>query len=304
MWLCGWILILLIPFSTWCFASTEIEIAVIFSSDIDPYQQSYKGFKDYIAGEEITPLISTHYLQKQSPEIIIQQILTENPDLVLTIGPQATILAEKEIRKIPVIFSMILNYREINNSNSTGVYLDVPARVKLNYIKKILPDAKRVGVIYSSKSSHVFNDIFMECNKMNYKLIGKKVSTSKEFKNAFKEISGKIDSFLMIPDTKVYFSQSVKYLLLEGIRRKLPVIGLSSTYTKAGAFASLESDYYESGKQAATIALKIINGSKPASIKPIDPVHVKLSINLLVAERLGILIPSHIRKESSEVFGK
>ena len=307
LWHCGWILILLIPFCTWCFASTQAKIAVIFSSDIDPYQQSFKGFKAFFAEESTNPLVSEYYLERQPPGLIIRQILTETPNLVLAIGPQATMLADKEINKIPLIFSMILSYREFNNSNFTGVYLDVPARIKLEYIKKILPDTERIGVIYSSTSDPVFNKILIECNEMKYKLISRKVNSGKEFKDAFKDISEVIDSFLMIPDTRVYFSQSVKYLLLEGIRKKLPVIGLSSSYTKAGAFASLESDYYESGKKAGTIALRIINGTKPISIEPIEPIepdHIKLSINLLVAERLGILIPSHIIEESSEVFGK
>jgi putative ABC transport system substrate-binding protein len=296
--------LLLILFSSWCVASTQTKIAVLFSSDIKPYQESFEGFKDFFADEETTLLVSEYHLEKQPPELIIQQILTANPDLVLTIGPQATMLAKKEIKKTPVIFSMILGFRNINNPNFTGVYLDLPSRIKLENLKRILPEAKRIGVIYSSKFAPVVSKILMECDEMKYQLIGRQVRTGKEFKEAFKDICEKIDYFLMLPDTKIYIKQSVKYLFLEGIRRKLPIIGLSSAFTKAGAFASLESNYYESGKLAGSIALMIKNGANPSNILPIEPEHAKLSINLLVAERLGISIPSHIIEESSEVFGK
>ncbi len=304
MWLYVVILSLLILSSTCCYASTQAKIAVIFSSDMKPYQQSFRGFKDLFAEEKITLLISEYYLQKQSPQIVIQQILEENADLVFVIGPQATILAKKKIRKIPVVFSMILQFRDIDNPNFTGVYLDVPAKIKLDYLKSILPEAKRIGVIYSSKFAPVVSKILMECNEMKYQLISRQVRSGKEFKDAFKDISGEIDYFLMVPDTKIYTKQSLKYLFLESIRRKLPVIGLSSAFTKAGAFASLESNYYESGKLAGSMALRIKSGINPNSIEPIEPNHIKLSINLLVAARLGISIPSHIIDESSEVFGK
>lgn len=300
----GWILILLIPFSTCSFASTQVKIAAIFSSDINPYQQSFNGFNNFLSSKEITLLVSEYHLKKQTPEIVIQQILAENPDLVLVIGPQATMLAMEKIKKIPVIYSMVLDWREINNPNFTGVYMNVPVRIKLEYLRKILPDAKRIGVIFSSKFDPVVNQILIDCNEMKYQLFARKVNSGKEFKDAFTDICGKIDLFLMVPDTKIYFKQSVKYLFLEGIRRRLPIIGLSSAFTKAGALASLESNYYESGKLAGSMALKIINGTKPNSILPIKPEHAKLSINLLVAERLGILIPAHIIEESSEVFRK
>ena len=302
--LCGAILLLVIISSSFCFGSTQTKISIIFSSDIKPYQQFSRGFKLFFAEKNITPLISEYYLDRQTPEIVIQRILMGNPDLVLTIGPQATILVNQKIRTVPVIFSMILDYREIKNPNSTGVYLDVSVKTKLEYIKMILPDVKRIGVIYSSKSISTYNKILEECDKMKYQLISRKVSSCKEFKSAFQKINGKIDTFLMVPDTKVYFDQSVKYLLLEGIRRKLPVIGLSSAYTKAGAFASLENNYFESGKQTGAMSLRIIHGTKPSRITPANPEHVNFSINLLVAARLGISIPSHIIEKSSEVFGK
>ena len=302
--LCGGLLILLILFPSWCYASTQAKVAVIFSSDIEPYQQSWNGFKDYFREKKVTLIVSEYHLERQMPDLIIQQIAREKPDLILTIGPQSTMLAKKKIKKIPVIFSMILDYREIDNPNFTGVFLDVPSRIKLEYIKRILPDVKRIGVIYSSKSIPVFREILLGCNEMEYQLISRKVNSGKDFKNTFKDISPQIDSFLIVPDTKIYFNQSIKYLLLEGIRRKVPVIGLSSAYTRAGAFASLESDYYESGRQAGEIALRVNEGEKPYNITPAAPGRTKLSLNLLVAERLGITIPSDIIEESSEVFGK
>jgi len=109
---------------------------------------------------------------------------------------------------------------------------------------------------------------------------------------------------LMIPDPKIYFPRSVEYLLLESLRKRFPVVGLSRLYTKAGALLSFDCDYKDLGRQAGEIALRILDGENPADIQPQRPGKIKFSLNLLTAERLGIKIPSVIITEASEVFGK
>lgn len=298
------LLLLLIFSSNWCFASTKTKVSVILSSDIEPYQQAWNGFKEFYDENNISLNTSEYHLSRLKSDLIIHQLVQDNPDIVFTIGPQALRFAMEGINNIPVIFSMVLNNGIIYNSNFTGVYIDVPFSIKLKHIKEILPDLKKIGVIYSPKSTPIFNDILKGCNEIGFQLIGRKVSSRKKFKDAFGDISKQIGCFLMIPDTNIYFQQSIKYLILEGLRKELPIIGLSSSYTKAGAFVSFESNYHDTGKQAGEIAFRVLKGESLENIPPVRPRNVKYSLNLLVAERLGISIPSNIIKKSSEVFGR
>ncbi|HLG30964.1 MAG TPA: ABC transporter substrate-binding protein [Candidatus Brocadiales bacterium] len=298
------VLLIIILSSNWCFASTQANVSVIFSSDIEPYQQTWEGIKKVFKEMEISLNYSEYHLERQKPDLIFLQITEENPDVVFTIGPQSIILAKEKVKNNPVIFSMVLNPEEIINSNITGVSLDIPISIKLKYIKRILPDVKVIGVIYTSKTIPVYKEMLQSCKEQGFQLIGKEIRSGKEFKDAFEDVSRQIDSFLMIPDTQIYFQQSIKYLLLEGLRKKLPIIGLSSAYTKAGALVSFDNSYRDIGKQAGEIALRVLEGEKPENIAPARPRTIQFSLNLLVAERLGITIPSDIIKESSEVFGK
>ena len=298
------VILILILSSGRCFASTQANVSVIFSSDIDPYQQTWEGIKKVFEEKKVSLNFSEYHLERQNSDSISLQITQENLDLVFTIGPQASKLVKNKIKDIPVVFSLVLNPEEIINTNITGVSLDMPITVKLKYIKRILPDVKKIGVIFSSKSIPVYEEILHGCEAMGFQLIGQEIRSGKEFKDAFEDISRQIDAFLMIPDTEIYFQQSIKYLLLEGLRRKLPVIGLSSAYTKAGAFVSFDNSYSDIGKQAGEIALRVLAGEKPENIAPARPRTIQFSLNLLVAERLGITIPSDIIKESSEVFGR
>lgn len=108
----------------------------------------------------------------------------------------------------------------------------------------------------------------------------------------------------MIADTTLYLPQVTEYLLLESLRAKFPVIGLSSCYTKAGAVLSFDCDYKDLGRQAGEISLRILQGENPSNIPIARPEKIKFSLNLSAAERMNIKIPDSIIKQASEVFGK
>ncbi|MDI6781842.1 MAG: ABC transporter substrate-binding protein [bacterium] len=292
-------------FSQWCFAAEEAAaVAVIFSSDIAPYQQAWQGFKEFFEKRKIAIKVYEYNLKHQELEAIYSQVKKQKQDIILTLGSGASKLARQRITHTPVVFSMVLNPEEIVSSNITGVSLSIPAIIQLREIKRLLPQVKKIGTIYSHGTLHMYNEISQACGELDCQLISRKVSSGEDISQALKSISGEIDCFLMIPDTKIYFPKAVEYLLIEGLKRKFPVIGLSSYYTRAGALVSFECDYYDIGIQAGEIALKILGGQSPADILPVKPGRVTFSLNLLVAEQLGIEIPRAIIKQASEVFGK
>ncbi|MBU1486777.1 ABC transporter substrate-binding protein, partial [bacterium] len=235
---------------------------------------------------------------------VFSKIRSERPDVVFTLGTRASKLAKEGLEYLPVVFSMVLDPGMIVGPNITGVSLDIPAGMKLKEVKRILPDIKRIGLIYSPGTISKYREISQVCRELDLQLITRKIDDRKDLPGALKGISRQIDCFLMIPDPKIYFPKSVEHLLLESLRRKFPVIGLSSFYTKAGALISFDCDYKDLGRQAGEITLKILDGEKPANIQPQKPRKIKFSLNLLAAQRLDIKIPSAIVEEASEVFGK
>ncbi|MGR3218889.1 MAG: ABC transporter substrate-binding protein [Candidatus Anammoxibacter sp.] len=300
-------LITLILFQTFfiasCFGAGGAVVSVIFSSDPEPYQQAWKGFKDVFKESKFSIFVSEYSLKESKPDLIIPQIIKENPNIVYTIGANASKLAITN-QISPVVFSLVLNPDVFSNSHVTGASLNIPFSKKLNNIKKVFPNVKRVGVIYSHGSTHMYNEISNACDEIGFQLVGKKIDSKKEFPRALKEISKRIDILVMIPDQTIYFLQSIKHLLIESVKKKFPVAGLSSFHTKAGAIISFESDYRDMGRQAGEIAFRILKGENPVDIPASRPRKVKYSLNLLVAERFGIKIRPEIIKEASEVFEK
>jgi len=290
--------------TAWCHAAERVVISVVFSSDIEAYQQAWKGFEKFLADRKVSLWVSEYNLKEEEPAEVYSRINKEKPDMVFTLGTKASKLAKEKTKDIPVVFCMVFDPQKITGSKITGVSMEIPAKIKIKGVKKILPGARKIGLIYSSESTAAYEEISQVCSQMGLKLIGKKIDSEKELPGALKDISPQIDCFLMIPDSKIYFPKSVEYLLLESLREKFPVVGLSSVYTKAGALFSFDCDYNDLGRQAAKITLRILNGERPADVGPSIPTRTKLSLNRLVAERLGIKIPSQMIKEASEVFGE
>jgi len=288
------------------YAGESIEITVIKSRDLRPYTIVSRAFKDHLNELNTDARIRECTLKGRRADdllVIRAKIKAETPDLVLTLGTPATKLAQEVVKDVPALFTMVLDPKA-GNVSPPGVVIDISPEVKLRQLKRILPNAKRVGLVYSDKSVSAYQKIAQAGARLGFEVICEKIGSGKELPEGFEDISWRIDCFLMIVDSKIYFRKSVEYLLREALSKKIPVVGLSSAYTKAGALISFDCDYEDLGKQTGEIALKLLSGVKSSDIGFVGPRRIDFTLNLAVAERLGIRIPANIRREAREVFGK
>jgi len=293
-------------FASSAYSGEKIAITAIKSRNIAPYNTALRGFRDYLNRQGIDAHITEFSLEgKEKDELsyIREEIKSKKPDLVLTLGTPATKIAQEISKDIPVIFTMVLDPNG-SKISPPGVSMDIPPEIKLRNIKRVFPDAKRIGLIYSADSIRAYEEVSEVCGRLGFQLIAKKIDSRKEFPDAFEYLWWQIDCFLMIPDSKIYFPDSVKYLLAEGLRKKIPIIGLSSSYTKAGALISFDCDYEDLGEQAAEIAFDILAGKNPVKTEFVKPRKTDISLNLLAARKLEIKIPSEITKAAREVYGR
>ncbi len=300
---CGIIFFLILSTGI-CSAVEQVTVSVVFSSDIEPYRQSYEGFKTFFDEKKAVLSVSKHNLEKENAEAVCSQIKKERPDIVFVLGTKALQLAREKINDAPIVFAMVLNPGTITDSNIYGVLLDIPPEIKLKNIKIILPDKNNIGMIYSPQSDILHQDVLHACTGLELKLVSKKINSRKGFPDVLEDISPQIDCFLMTPDTDIYFPKVAEHLLRTSVKNKFPVIGLSSTYVKAGALIAFDCDYEDLGRQAGELALGILSGEKQVNTQFVKPRKVKLSLNLLTAKILGITIPPEIINQASEVVGK
>jgi len=278
-------------------------IAVIFPSDIEAYRQAWEGIQDHLKERGVSLWASEYVLDRQDEAEIFSTVNDEKPDAVVAMGTKVSLLARERVNKdIPVVFCMVFDPQTLVGPNITGASMVIPDDLQLREIRKVLPNVKKVGLIYSPNSASRYQQLLTSCQVLGFHLVARMIDSGEDLPEALEEVYRKVDCLLMIPDSQIYIPKSSEYLLLESLRKKFPVVGLSSFYTKAGALFSVDCDYQDLGRQAAQILLRILDGDTPKHIKPSIPRKVNLSLNLVTAERLGITIPPGIVKDAKEVF--
>jgi putative ABC transport system substrate-binding protein len=271
------------------------DILVVQSLSIKPYNDAIRGFKS-VCPARTASLISADL----DAADIAGRVQKESPDLILAVGMDA-LEKVRNISDVPIIYLMVLNPRPFvqDNPSITGVSMYVQAEKQLAAFRQVLPHASRVGILYDPAKSGTF---VQKAQKIaaatGIELVTRKVQNSRDAATALDGMKGKIDTLWLLPDTSVVNPGTIDLLLLSAIEYRIPVFTFSEKYTEKGALFSLEVDAAEAGRQAGDMANRILNGTDVSRIDKADARGGILSINLIVAKKLGLTVTNSVVRQS------
>jgi len=84
-------------------------------------------------------------------------------------------------------------------------------------------------------------------------------------------------------------------------KARIPLMGFASGQIRNGAFMTLSRDFYDNGVASGRLAMRVLNGEKPAQIPFECVTKIRSGVNLIVAAELGITIPEPLVKNADEV---
>lgn len=281
----------------------QVRASIILSNDAGPYLQALAGIKaSFLPNRGVR--FSEYNLKTEHSSLIVDAVSHEKPQVLFVLGTPALTLAKEKFAETPTIFCMTLASKETSAANLTGVTLDIPLMEKLSKVREVAPDMKKIGIIHSAAFSISAQEVARLQESLGIKLVLRKIESEKSLPDALEDIQWQIDLLLMVPDSNIYSSHSVYYLLQESAKTLFPVVGLSSYYTKAGALFSIDCDYVDLGRQSAEIAMRVLAGEPPSGILPESPRRMSYSINTAVSKRMKIDISNETLKKAGEVFGQ
>ena len=287
--------------------SESLTACVLLSRDLEPHRQALQGFTKKLLEMGIELSIDEYVLDgdKEMEEKIAQRAFQKKPDFILALGSRAAAIGKKLSPGIPVVFANVLNPRAsglIKDFSSppdliSGASLDIYPREKLKVLKSLLPDAKRIGILYHSPSLEpLIHEIQAEAEDNGFSVQAIKLKDLGQMPEALEDLISKIDVFWMVADTDIFNPQSTRYILLQTLRSRIPFIGLSPSYVKAGALFCLYWDSVDIGEQAAALVPKIAGDHLPAPVPVTRPRRTTLHINKHVASNLKIRIPTTLKE--------
>jgi putative ABC transport system substrate-binding protein len=108
----------------------------------------------------------------------------------------------------------------------------------------------------------------------------------KEMLDALQGLRGQVDLVWCLPDRALYSPASITALILASIRNRLPLIGFSEGFVKAGAPVGFYASYREIGVQTAEAVRRFQEGRPPREKEA--PRTIKTAVNERVLRLLGI----------------
>lgn len=281
-------------------------LTALISHGSPPYEAVLHAFQEYLTGQGGTMDMDICNLDGKdvAPPQLLEAAARQQGGLILSLGSMATRMAVREVRSLPIVAGLILNDEDIKGKpNAVGVVLDFPLEVQFQWIKKILPECKNIGVLYNpARNSEKIASAVKTASSMGLTLHAQAVQTPSELPSSLEYLASRVDALWGVPDETVFVPHTAKSILLMSFRNRIPLIGLSNEWVKAGALYSLEWNYRDLGTQCGELALKLLRGAKANAIPPTFPRKVEYSLNLKTAAHMKITIPESLLQGAQQVY--
>ena len=272
-----------------------------------------EGFVDelakqgYIEGKNIEIDLQNAQGEQRNLKTISQQ-LAESSDVVLAIAtPSAQSLANTT-QTTPVIFSAVtdpvsaklVESREHPGGNVTGTSDQSSDAIstQINLIKKVLPKAKTIGILYtqSEPNSVVQKDEAKRLlEEKGFSVVEKTILDSNNVKAAAESLMAEVDMVFVPTDNII--SSTMETVKQVSIKHKVPVFGGSTEMIAVGGLYNYGTNYEELGRQTARMLIRVLKGEKPENIAVELPEKLELHTNKKMADALGIDISKLEGKE-------
>lgn len=243
---------------------------------------------------------------------IARKFVGENHDVIVAIATPSAQTAAAATRNIPLVFAAVtdpvgarlVKSLEKPGKNITGVTDMLPIKQHLELVKKVVPSATRIGVLYNpgeANSVSLLSLVEAIAPELDLEITKSAVTKTSEVLGAARSLVGKVDAIYLPTDNTVI--SAVEAVVKVGKQNKLPVIAADTDTVKRGAIAALGFNYYDVGRQAGSIVSRILNGEKPGDIDVEGVEKTELYLNPSAADAMGVTLSPALINAAKEIVG-
>lgn len=233
-------------------------------------------------------------------QTIASKLVNDGNDLILSIATPAAQAVAGATSDIPVLVTAVtdpaasdlVESNDAPGGNVSGTSDLTPVKEQISLLKKILPEAKTVGILFASAESN--SEIQAKMAKEAIEAEGMTavdytVSSSNEIQTVVTSMVGKVDAIYAPTDNTIAAGMTTVAMVAN--ENGLPTICGEEGMVKAGGLATYGIDYFELGYLTGQQAVKILKDGEDISKMPIEYLPAekcKLSVNEETAKTLGI----------------
>ncbi len=276
--------------------AAESPVYLLLSSERPYYQEVSAVFQKALAEQLDAPTVHVHGLD---------QTLRMAPNsTVVAVGSKAS---EHALRRFPDedVLSLLmpaaawdeLCSRLPGTGRRAAVVIDQPLQRSVALAKLLVPSAKRVGAVFGSVSVASKPLLYDAVQRSGMELIYADLSIDDNPVGVLSPLVQQADLLITVADRAVFNKSVAKWLLYLSFRQKVPVIGFSQSYAKAGALAAVYSSPDNIGHHGAELLAFLLTSEEGAAMqaqkwRTYFPKYYTLEVNREVARALNITVPT------------
>jgi putative ABC transport system substrate-binding protein len=162
---------------------------------------------------------------------------------------------------------------------------------RLEVFLQLVPGLKQVLLPYEATDTHTIAEVQVSreaAHRLGIELVAQAVRTEAEAKAFLTRVQPRTGVGFLAPRCCALNLPGV--ILESASQLAIPTMFRQGFWVERGGLASYGPDYYASGRQAARLVDKILQGAKPADIPVEVSTQIELVINLPTAQALGLTI--------------
>lgn len=293
----------LLAFSSLNSVAGTLHVTLIPSRDNGAYQRVIDAIVARIdeqpAAAISLKIASLDAFKKNSDKIV------QASDLLIPIGIRATDNVIRQRGDTPVLATLVLrsgfraslksraDEKTLQASRSTrsigAILLNQPVSRQLHLARLLFGRVKRIGIPLGPDSQSLRNEIEAIAQQLNLSIEVENIDSADRLMQQLSRLMDRSDVLLALPDPLIFNRRNVRYILLSTYRKRIPVIGFSLSYVKAGALAATYSSPEQIGKQTAEAIIDLQEDPTLKYTATLPPKYFSVAINAQVARSFGYM---------------
>ena len=241
---------------------------------------------------------------------IVRKFIGDKADAIVAIATPSAQAAAAATSSVPIVFSAVTDpvaaklVKDLKapGGNVTGVSDRLPLAPQVDLMLKVVPTAKRVGIVYSPgeiNSTILIKELKAVLAQRGMTLVSAAAPRTVDVQAATKSLVGKVDLIYSSTDNNVV--SAYETMVRVATDAKLPMIAADTSSIKRGAVAALGMNYYDMGRQTGKMVVRILKGEKPGSIAVEEGRTTMLELNAKAAREQGATLSAEVLTEGKVI---
>ncbi len=214
---------------------------------------------------------------------LLQAIAAPDLQAVVAVGGSALADVRRLRPRVPVIATMVLSG---GDQDGGRVELEIPLTQQLETVRELWPGHTRVAILrHPARSRYSPEALEMQARKAGFTALIVDCDGPARLLQVVVGLRGKADFLFCFPDPDLFNPVTVKPLVLAALDARLPIVGFSPAFVRAGAAVGVYPNYRDIGRQTGEMVLRRLSGDDRTAIE--SPRKLQVALNQRIARLLG-----------------